>query len=134
MECGRFGQIVKQITLAGRHRPACCVLRNRLDDELVLCVRGTDEVADILTAAEVQPTPLLDGTHPTNAQLCFASYGYASDDKKSVHAKRFLKSWYFRGYGPGYGMLFRLFSAIRRYSPLFSDQNVSSVSYSRYFL
>ena len=29
------------------------------------------------------------------------SYGYASDYKKSVHAKCFLNSWYFRGYGPG---------------------------------
>ena len=57
-------------------------------------------------------------------------YGYATDYKKSVHAKCFLNSWYFRVYG----MLFRLFSAIRSYSPLFSDQNVSSVSYSRYFL
>ena len=46
----------------------------------------------------------------------------------------FLNSWYFRGYGPGYGMLFRLFYAILRYSPLFPDQNVSSISYSRYFL
>ena len=44
------------------------------------------------------------------------NYGYATEYKKSVHAKCFLNSWYFRGYGPGYGMLFRLFSAIRRYS------------------
>jgi len=47
-------------------------------------------------------------------------YGYATEYKKSVHAKCFLNSWYFRGYGPGYGMLFRLFSAILRYSPLFA--------------
>jgi hypothetical protein len=64
----------------------------------------------------------------------WCDYGYASDYKKSVHAKCFLNSWYFKGYGPGYGMLFRLFSAILRYSPLFSDQNVSSISYSRDFL
>ena len=44
------------------------------------------------------------------------AYYYASEYKKSVHAKRFLNSWYFGGYGPGYGMLFRLFSAILRYS------------------
>ena len=31
-------------------------------------------------------------------------------------------------------MLFRLFYAILRYSPLFSDQYVSSIVYSRYFL
>ena len=62
------------------------------------------------------------------------NYGYATEYKKSVHAKCFLNSWYFRGYEPGYGMLFRLFYAILRYSPLFSDQNDSSISYSRYFL
>ena len=61
-------------------------------------------------------------------------YGYATEYKKSVHAKCFLNSWYFGGYGPGYGVLFRLFSAVRRYLPLFSDQNVSSISDSRYFL
>ena len=61
------------------------------------------------------------------------SYGYATEYKKSVHAKCFLKSWYFRGHGPGYGMLFRLFYAIQSYSPVFSDQNVSSISYSRDF-
>ena len=61
------------------------------------------------------------------------TYGYATEYKKSVHAKCFLNSWYFRGYGPGYGMLFRLFYGILRYSPLFSDQNDSSISNSRYF-
>ena len=61
-------------------------------------------------------------------------YGYASDYKKSVHAKRFLNSWYFGGYGPRYGMLFRIFSAIRGYSPLFSDQNDRLISYIQYFL
>ena len=43
-------------------------------------------------------------------------YGHATDYKKSVLAKCFLNSWYFRGYGPGYGMLFHLFSAILCYS------------------
>ena len=61
-------------------------------------------------------------------------YGYATEYKKSFHAKCFLNSWYFGWYGPVNGMLFRLFSAIHRYSPLFSDQNVSSISYSRDFL
>ena len=31
-----------------------------------------------------------------------------------------VSSWYFGEYGPGYGMLFRLFSAIRSYSQLFA--------------
>ena len=35
-------------------------------------------------------------------------YGYATEYKKLGHAKCFLNSWYFGGYGPGYGMLFRL--------------------------
>ena len=39
-------------------------------------------------------------------------YGYASDYNKLLHAKRFLNSRNFRGYRPGYEMLFRLFSAI----------------------
>ena len=39
-------------------------------------------------------------------------YSYATQYKKSLHAKCFINSWYFRGYGPGYEMLFRLFSAI----------------------
>ena len=40
----------------------------------------------------------------------------------------------FSGFSGVFGMLFRLFSALRRYSPLFSDRNVSSISCSRYFL
>ena len=74
------------------------------------------------------------GLHSLEEFLDYNYYGYASDYKKSVHAKCFLNSWYFRGYGPEYGMLFRLFSAIQSYSPLFSDQNVSPISYSRDFL
>ena len=61
-------------------------------------------------------------------------YGYATEYKKSVHANCFLNSRYFGRYGPGYGVLFRLFSAVRRCSPLFSDQNDRSISYIRYFL
>ena len=49
-----------------------------------------------------------------------STYGYATEYKKSVHEKCILNSWYFRGYGPRYGMLFRLFSAILCYSPLFA--------------
>ena len=60
-------------------------------------------------------------------------YGYASDYKKSVHAKCFLNSSYFRGYGPGYGMLFRLFSAIRRSSRTRMSRRflIQGISYNR---
>ena len=44
-------------------------------------------------------------------------YGYATEYNKSVHAKCFLNSWYFRGYGPGYG---NAISPILRYSTLFA--------------
>ena len=46
-----------------------------------------------------------------------SAYGYATGYKKSVHAKCFLNSWYFRGYGPRYGMRFR---SILRYATLFA--------------
>ena len=77
---------------------------------------------------------LINNIYPVYYQHSLALYGYATKYKKSVHAKCFLNSWYFRGYGPGYGTLFRLFYTILRYSLLFSDQNVSSISYSRDFL
>ena len=51
--------------------------------------------------------------------LNLTNYGYATEYKKSAHAKCFLNSWYFRGTGPGTGCYFAyptLFYAIRRYS------------------
>jgi len=56
-------------------------------------------------------------------------YGYATEYRKSVHAKCFLNSWYFRGYG----MLFRLFYAIRHYSRTRMSRRflIQGISYNR---
>ena len=113
MEFGRLGLATSD--LLNRHNPA--LKHSEVPTESTRLVRCHTQLSYYVTNS-----------------LMSVGYGYASDYKKSVHAKRFLNSWYVRGYGPGYGMLFRVFSAIRSYSPLFSDQNVSSISYSRYSL
>lgn len=46
------------------HQPAFCVLRcssSSVGEELVVAVRGLDDVTDVLTASEAEAAPLLDG-------------------------------------------------------------------------
>ena len=66
----------------------------------------------------------------SNSQTVCVRNAYANMRNRSSHAKFMV----FLGVRAlGYRMLCRLFSAIRRYSPLFSDHNDRSISSIRYF-
>jgi len=57
-------QVLQQIVSARLHQPAFCVLRcssSSVGEELVVAVRGLDDVTDVLTASEAEAAPLLDG-------------------------------------------------------------------------
>ena len=68
----------------------------------------------------------------SNSQTVCVRNAYANMRNRSSHAK-FMVFLGVRALGYRMRMLFRLFSAIRRYSPLFSDHNGRSISSIRYF-
>ena len=88
------------------------VLGGKTQDELETDAETRAEVTELLEQLEQLLTGVSIMQVGILGRFLVIKYGYATEYKKSVHAKCFLNSWHFRGYGPGYGMLFCLFYAI----------------------